>query len=407
MIPRKLLLCLLLLLSAGSRAAAPAAPLPGEVSLAVGETLLLMADVRRAAVGTGTVVSLATPEQGQLLLFGEAPGETTAELWLADGAQHHLRIRVRERDLSQRLLEIQELLAGAAAVRARISGRYVVLEGARAGANDRARAAEIAALFPGDVLDFTGEGDWESMVQMQVRLVEVRRDQLHRLGLRWDSEAAGPAASATAGAGSGGLSINASMLSQLSSRIDLLQQQGLAYTLAEPVLSCRSGEVARFVSGGEIPIPVTDGLGATDVQYKEYGVILEIRPRVGRDGAIFAGVDVELSQVDTAVRVGDYPGFVKRQTSTAINAIEGETIAIAGLLMRERGRDRNAVPGLGSLPLAGALFRSRRSLERETELLVLITPYRFEAGVPLQERRGQSQLIERSQQLGAEGLSHE
>lgn len=400
----RLLLCLLLLIGTGVRAAAPVAPIPGEVSLAVGETLLLVADVRRAAVGTGTVVSLATPEQGQLLLFGEAAGETTAELWLADGSQHHLRIRVRERDLSRRLAEVQELLVGVGAVRARASGRHIVLEGSRAGANDRARAAEIAALFPGEVLDFTGEGDWESMVQMRVRLVEIRRDQLHRLGLRWDSEAAGPVVSASGGAGAGGLSIRAAMLSELASRIDLLQQQGLAYTLAEPVLSCRSGEVARFVSGGEIPIPVTDGLGATDVQYKEYGVILEIRPRVGRDGAIFAGVDIELSQVDTAVRVGDYPGFVKRHTSTAINALEGETIAIAGLLMRERGRDRNAVPGLGSLPLAGALFRSRRSLERETELLVLITPVRFEAGVMLDAGPGQVQLIDRSLQLQQEQI---
>jgi pilus assembly protein CpaC len=174
------------------------------------------------------------------------------------------------------------------------------------------------------------------------------------------------------------------------------------------VLSCRSGGVARFVSGGEIPIPVTDGLGATDVQYKEYGVILEIRPRAGRDGAIYAGVDIELSQIDTAVRVGDYPGFVKRQTSTAINAVEGETIAVAGLLMRERGRDRSVVPGLGAIPVAGALFRSRRRMERETELLVLITPRRFDAGVlSTQTQPDQPSLIQRAEQLRQGGAADE
>jgi pilus assembly protein CpaC len=351
---------------------------------------------------------MATPERGQLLLFGESAGETTAELWLADGSMQRVRIRVRERDLTRRLQDVRELLVGIDTVSARVSGRFVVLEGSRAGAVDRARAAEIAALYPGEVLDFVSEADWESMVQMQVRLVEVRRDQLHRLGLRWDSEAAGPVVSATAGGGNGGLSLQASMLSELTSRIDLLQQQGLAYTLAEPVLSCRSGGVARFVSGGEIPIPVTDGLGATDVQYKEYGVILEVRPRAGRDGAIYAGVDIELSQIDTAVRVGDYPGFVKRQTSTAINALEGETIAVAGLLMREQGRDRNALPGLGAIPVAGALFRSRRRMERETELLVLITPRRFEAGQVMSEPLpDQSSLIERAEQLRQGGADHE
>lgn len=402
------LLCMLLLLVSSRVSMAAAPPLPDEVSMAVGETLLLVADVRRAALGSGQVVSFATPERGQFLLFGEAPGETTAELWLADGSQHRLRIRVRQQDLSGRLADVRELLNGFDSISARISGRFVVLEGRRAGAEARARASEIAALFPGDVLDFVGDADWESMVQMQVRLIEVRRDQLERLGLRWDTEAAGPVITATAGGGTGSLSVRASLMSELTSRIDLLHQQGLAYTLAEPVLSCRSGDVARFVSGGEIPIPVTDGLGATDVQYKEYGLILEVRPRAGSDGTIFAEVDVELSQIDSAVRVGDYPGFIKRQTSTAFNAMEGESLAIAGLLMRERGKDRSAVPGLGALPLAGTLFRSKRQLRRETELLVLISPRRIEARpTALQPERGQRELSERADELRSGAMSDE
>jgi pilus assembly protein CpaC len=392
---------LLLLAPSLAPAAVPAQVLPEEVSLSVGETLLLVVDVRRAALGTSSVVSVATPQQGQLLLFGEAAGETTAELWLADGTQHHLRIQVRARDLTARLAEVRELLSGVAGVTARISGRYVVLEGGRAGSADRARATEVAALFPGEVLDFVGDADWETMVQLEVRLVEVRRDQLQSLGLRWDEQAAGPVITASAGGGQGGLSARVAFLSELTSRIDLLQQRGMAHTLAEPVLSCRSGDMARFVSGGEIPIPVTDGLGATDVQYKEYGVILQVTPRVGRDGTITAGVDIELSQVDGSVRVGDYPGFLKRQTSTAINAQEGQTIAVSGLLMRERGRDRAAVPGLGRLPVAGALFRSKRTLQRETELLVLITPRRLEPGPATAARYEQSALIERAAELGA------
>ncbi len=404
--PRVLLLLLVLCISPTRAGQAP--PLPDDVSLSVGETLLLMADVRRAALGSGRVVSFATPERGQLLLFGEAPGETTAELWLADGTQHRLRIRVREQDLTRRLAEVQELLAGSDGVRARLSGRFVVLEGSRAGAADRARAADIAALYPGEVLDFVGEVDWESMVQMQVRLVEVRRDQLHTLGLRWDAQAAGPTLSAAAGDGHGGLSLRASLLSELTSRIDLLQQQGLAFTLAAPVLSCRSGDVARFVSGGEIPIPVTDGLGATDVQFKEYGLILQVRPHAGRDGTIHAEIDLELSQIDPSVRIGDYPGFIKRQTSTAFNVADGEAMAIAGLVMREQGRDRASVPGLGSLPVAGALFRSKRRQSRETELLVLISPRRFEAGVPSQlPAQDQQSLSGRAAEIEAQGPGHD
>ncbi len=191
---RKLVIALLCLLSPAMHAA----DLPAEVTLSVGETVLLMTDLRRAALGKGRVVSLATPEQGQLLLFGESPGETTAQLWLKDGTQHLLRIQVRDKDPARLMEEVRALLNGAR-ITARVSGRHILLEGNRAGTEDRKRAGEVAALFPGEVLDFTDAGAWESMVQFQVRLVEVRRDQLHRLGLRWDQEASGPAASITAG----------------------------------------------------------------------------------------------------------------------------------------------------------------------------------------------------------------
>jgi pilus assembly protein CpaC len=392
----KFVLCALafLTLAFDSRAAEPT--LPDEVSLAVGESLLLVADLRRAALGSGKVVSIATPERGQLLLFGEAAGRTTAQLWLRDGSRHVLQVTVTEQDLAGRLAQVRVLLAGTDNVSARINGGYVVLEGARASAEEQERAAEVAALFPGQVLNFVGRSGWESMVQMQVRLVEVRRDQLRQLGLSWDSDAAGPTVSIAAGGGAGAPAVRAAVATLLQSRLDLLQQRGLAYTVAEPMLSCRSGGMARFVSGGEIPIPVTDGLGSTDVQYKEYGVILEVRPRADRSGAIYADVDVEMSQMDASVRVGDFPGFVKRRTSTAFNAQAGETIAIAGLVSRERSRDRSGMPGISAIPGVGALFRSSRRLDRETELLVLITPRILDAGA-------QQALVDRATGLDAEG----
>jgi pilus assembly protein CpaC len=396
---RALMVALLLSFSlAGSGASVE---LPGEVLLSVGESRLLLVDVRRAALGSGKVVSIATPERGQLLLVGEGAGTTTAQLWLRDGRQHVLQVRVVDQDLSGRLAQVQGLLADIRNISARISGGFVLLEGQRASDEEQARAAEVAALFPGQVLNFVGGSGWEAMVQLHVRLVEVRRDQLRELGLRWDDSAAGPSVAISLGGDADKLSARIQAATVLQSRLDLLQQRGLAYTVAEPTLSCRSGGVARFVSGGEIPIPITDGLGSTDVQYKEYGVILEVRPRVDRTGAIRADIDIEMSQIDAAVRVGDYPGFVKRRAATAFNAMAGETIAIAGLVSRERSRDRQGIPGLSSVPAVGALFRSTRRLERETELLVLITARSFESGSKLDPgiAPDQATLIERGQEL--------
>jgi pilus assembly protein CpaC len=366
------ILCALLILMSG---VAWAQDLPAELELSVGESRLLSVDLKRAALGNGKVVSLATPERGQLLLFGEAPGTTTAQLWLRDGSRRFLRISVTEHGIHDLLNQVQALLPAHGGVSAQIAGGHILLQGDRFGVEEQQRAAEIAALFPGRVLNFLGNAGWETMVRMDVKVVEIRRDQLRQLGLGWASAAEGPRLALTAGTGAGGSTLNVSIASGLQSRLDLLQQKGMAFVVAEPTLSCRSGGVARFVSGGEVPIPVTDGLGATDVQYKEYGVILQIKPRAGRDGAIYADVEVELSQLDASVRVGEFPGFVKRHTSTAINVLAGETVALAGLVARERSRDRQGLPGLSSLPGAGWLFSSSRRQSRESELVVLITPH--------------------------------
>jgi pilus assembly protein CpaC len=352
---------------------ARAEDLPEELRLSVGESRLLNADLKRAALGNGKVVSLATPEKGQLLIFGEAAGTTTAQLWLRDGTRRSLRVIVSEQGLDDVLQQVQALLQPGG-VSARIAGGHVLLQGDRIASDELKRATDVAALFPGRVLNFVGQSGWDAMVQMDVKLVEVRRDQVRQLGIGWSAQSRGPSLSLSAGTGMQGFALNASIASVLDSRLDLLQQKGMAFVVAEPTLSCRSGGVARFVSGGEVPIPITDGLGATDVQYKEYGVILEIRPRSDRSGAVYAEVEVELSQLDSSVRVGDFPGFVKRRTSTAINVLAGETVAIAGLVARERSRDRQGLPGLSSLPAAGWLFSSSRRQSRDSELIVLITP---------------------------------
>lgn len=388
MTPRLLMLACLLMMGAARMAAqaaspAPAEDLPAVVEMFVGDSRVLAVGVRRAAVGNGKVVSVTTPVRGEVLLLGEAPGTTSLQLWLPNGERRRLKIVVTELDLTVRLEQVNELLRGAPHLRARIAGTRIVLEGEGATDEERGRAAHVAESFPGVVLDFVGRVGWEPLIEMDVRIVEVRQDQLQQLGLRWDESMPGPSVGAALGEtplasplppGVSSPAAYFSLASQISSRINLLQTRGLARVLAEPRLTCRSGAVARFVAGGEIPLPVSDGLGSTDVEYKEYGIILEVRPRADSTGAIYAEVTAELSQIDEAVRVQNFPGFLKRQTSTAVNLKAGETLVLAGLLANESARDRRAVPGLSKLPLAGSAFRSRQQRERQTELIVLLRP---------------------------------
>lgn len=376
------LLAILLWFGAG---VVTAAEVPAELHLGIGDAKVLRLDLRRAALGDGSIVSLSSPEPGQLLVIAEAPGTTTAQLWLRDGSRRELRLVVSDDDPARRLLEVARLLDEAPSIRPRLVAGRILLEGTGASTADQQRAAAVAALYPGQVLDFVSRVNVESMIQFETRVVEIRRDGLAQLGIRWSASAEGPYAQARIGAGPDSFAVG--LLSTLTSQIDLLEQRGMARTIAEPVLSCRSGGVARFISGGEVPLPVTDGLGATDVQYKEYGIILEVRPQATTQGPISAEVDVELSQIDTALRVRDFPGFVKRRSSTTVNVMAGETIVLAGLLASESTTDRQGLPGLGRLPVAGRLFSSKRQQQRQTELLVLLTPRRVvldstQAGAP-------------------------
>ncbi|MET0291466.1 MAG: pilus assembly protein N-terminal domain-containing protein [Steroidobacteraceae bacterium] len=380
-----------LLAGASISLASGAEPVPAQVEMFVGDSRVFGVDVQRAAVGNGKVLSVSTPVRGELLLLAEGAGVTTLQLWLPNGERRRVKIVVVEMDLAQRLEQVQRLLDGAPHVRARVAGSRIVLEGEGASDAERSRAAHVAESFPGLVLDFVGKVGWEPMIEVDVRIVEVRQDQLKELGLRWDDSIPGP----SVGAAIGEMpllsplppSVTApaayfSLATAIGSRINLLERKGLARVLAEPRLTCRSGAVARFVAGGEIPLPVSDGLGSTDVEYKEYGIILEVRPRADDTGSIHAEVTAELSQIDEAVRVQSFPGFLKRTTSTAVNLKAGETLVLAGLLTTETSRDRRGVPGLSRVPLAGGVFRSRQQRERQTELLILLRPRTVQQALP-------------------------
>ena len=156
--------------------------------------------------------------------------------------------------------------------------------------------------------------------------------------------------------------------------LHMLVQNGDAVILAEPRLACKSGGSARFIAGGELPIPFSSGFGSTSVAFKEYGVKFDIAPVTGANGVIAAKVATEISAIDFEVQVNSIPGLTKRRAETEVNLRENETLVIAGLLSEETSRNVDRVPALGELPILGKLFRSRLFRDRQTELVVFVTP---------------------------------
>jgi pilus assembly protein CpaC len=165
----------------------------------------------------------------------------------------------------------------------------------------------------------------------------------------------------------------------IASAIDAAETDGLVTTLAEPNLTALSGETASFLAGGEIPIPIAQGLGQVSVEYKQYGVSLAFTPTVMSSGRISLRVRPEVSQLSSAgtVTLGGFsiPGITTRRAETTVELGSGQSFMIGGLLSNDTNNSTDKVPGIGALPVIGALFRSNSFRRQQTELVIIVTPY--------------------------------
>ncbi|MBB4860240.1 pilus assembly protein CpaC [Novosphingobium chloroacetimidivorans] len=161
--------------------------------------------------------------------------------------------------------------------------------------------------------------------------------------------------------------------------LDAGENIGLVTTLAQPNLTALSGETADFLAGGEYPIPISQGLGATSVEFKKYGVSLAYTPTVLSNGRISLRVRPEVSELTTqgSVVLNGYsiPGITVRRTETTVELGSGQSFMIAGLLSNNSQNTIQKLPGAGDLPILGSLFRSTSYRRGETELVIVVTPY--------------------------------
>ena len=164
--------------------------------------------------------------------------------------------------------------------------------------------------------------------------------------------------------------------------VSALEQKGLVRRLAEPNLMALSGETARFLAGGEFPVPVAStsqgGVPTITIEFKKFGVQLAFVPTVLSRGVINLRVEPSVSELDftNAVTIlgTQVPALVTRDARTTVELRDGQSFAIAGLLQTRNQREISQVPWIGSVPVLGALFRSSGYLQNETDLVVIITP---------------------------------
>jgi len=394
-----LMLTVLLLLSAPvgvARATNGTEPLSLDVNQ--GHLVPLGGPVAEVLVTNPAIADIQITASNGLFVFGKAPGRTHVMAIGAGGAVLFDQSVTVTRDLVMLLQLLAEQFPDANLDVKSSPGRLLLSGVART----PVQAEQIVSVVRG----FLGEGEEivnrmevlaPSQVNIRVRIVEMNREATKNLGINWDmllnpgSLVVGlitnrwPSvignglipSSAISGVGGSGLLGYRGSQGSVSAVIDALAEENLITILAEPNLSSRSGETASFFAGGEFPIPVSATNDQVTIEFKKFGVILDITPTVLSDQRISIHIRPEVSEISEigAVVVNNFriPGIAVRRTEATIELASGQSFAVAGLLQNQTRNLVNEVPWLADLAVLGPLFRSSRYQKMETELVIIAT----------------------------------
>lgn len=391
-----------------------------EIEMFAGETRVISEpNAGRLAVGNGKALSAAVMDDKEILLIANDVGVSSLHIWTRDGRNRRLKVTIVPSDTPRVTREVAAFLATIPNTKATVVGDKVVVEGDNLSDRDLAKVETLAKRYP-QIVNFTNQIGWEKMIVMDVKVVEFPTTALKEIGLKWGAtggiafgsvgmpfkrgETSPYAINLISGQSAPApivdnpndayqgvpLSRSFSALSMvnigLNAQLNLMEQNGTASILAQPTLSARSGAKASFLAGGEFPYSVSN-LNGTTIIFKQYGVRLDIEPRVDHNGVIRAKIMSEVSDIDTSITTTGGPALRTRKTETEFNVMDGGTIVLSGLLKRDVSTSIDKVPFLGDIPVLGALFRSKRFQNNETELVVFVTPIAVDRHSPDLETR--------------------
>jgi pilus assembly protein CpaC len=375
-----------------------------------GAIVQLDGDARDVLVSSPDIVDAVVRTPRRIFLLGLKTGQTNA--FFFDGGGHQLgslEIRV-EKDTTDLSNMMRSALPGSSIKVAAVND-HVVLTGSVANAEESARAQDMAGRFAGDPTKVVNmlKVPGSEQVMIRVRIAEMQRNIAKQFGI--DLAAAAVAGGVPIAAASApqfalvGQALNDLMAGQagqvcdpfkntgkctggpnnLQGTLKALEQIGLIHTLAEPNLTAVSGETAKFLAGGEFPVPVSrDRDGNVTIEFKQFGVGLSFTPVVLSAGRISLQVSTEVSELTntgsftlqgTSGNGQTIPALSVRRTQTTVELPSGGSFAIAGLMQHTSKQVMQALPGVKDLPILGALFRSRDFENDESELVVIISAY--------------------------------
>ena len=223
-------------------------------------------------------------------------------------------------------------------------------------------------------------------IKIEAKIVEIDRGKMKNLGIKWGNDVTSPGSFAF-GQGITNSEVgkqwnNFGSYVDIQAQLDLLIRDDYAKMLSQPNMITLSGTKANILVGGRMPVPVSNDNGQITVEWKDYGIKLEIEPSVNAEDAIYTKVKAEVSAIDWNDSHKIYittsglaiPPITMRKADSTIVLTSGQTMAIGGLISSEMSKDVQKIPLLGDLPIIGNLFKSTSFNRNETELLIFITP---------------------------------
>ena len=360
----------------------------------------LPAEARDVLVGNPEIVDAVVRTKNTAYLFARAVGQTN--IFFFDGAGQ--QILALDLEVAQDMAALQKL------IQRTIPGTHitvdtindsVVLGGVAATPGEAKLAMDLAIKYAGDekkvlsTINVTGK----EQVMLRVRVTEIQRDVLKQFGI--DTSAAfsvGSFASRLVGInpftanpigllspGSGDAVTYNDGSTDLDATIRAMERDGILRTLAEPTLTAISGESAKFLAGGQFPVPGSanrdpdTGIVRVGVEFKDFGVGLGFTPVVISEGRISLKISTEVSELSTenalTIEGTTIPSLKLRRAETTVELPSGGSMVLAGLIKDTAKQQINGTPGLKNLPILGSLFRSRDFLSNQTELAIIVTPF--------------------------------
>lgn len=373
-----------------------------------GAMLTLPAPAASVFVVDPAIADVQAPTARNLFVLGKKWGTTTVYVMAADG-RTILERAVQVGPALDSLREVLRTRFPSMPVRMDVTDGAIILTGSAPTASDADAVVQAVKQYANNTTSVVNRMtvSQSQQIQLRVRITEVDRNVTQQLGINWN--AFGTAAGKFIGgvyngrsiydysqtvtgqaAGTYPITIQSGNVysflggfkvgnTDIEGVLDALNQEGLISVLAEPNLVALSGQTASFLAGGEYPVPVSETNGAIGVSFKQYGVKLDFTPTVLNDGRISLKVRPEVSQIDSTVSVTSnsitIPGLSVRRADTTVELASGQSFAIAGLLQAMSSDTVSQVPGLGSIPIIGKLFTSKKYTNNKTELVITVTPY--------------------------------